>query len=306
MEKENLNSQNVPDEDTLSESTPVVYDLSASMFVQDISEEQLENGLEIQSENETDKPLANEAEVPEEETPEEEAPAVFFEDRSQVSSEVIVESESGSETPLLSELSPEDALRDEPPPSDGTSWFSQMPSEEDSEDVLVPVEEAGLSGGYQEVSGGLDIQVPQDEAPVQKSAPKEPVPEQRWDDPFASIDAGVAVKKYIIYISRDFVDTLDLLDIDARNAYVNDALQLKYEIEKKSAKIEKFKRAVKHVAIVATTLVVGVPLTFFIINKSIDLTIANYSYIQTSFENLYRERAEKSKALRKLQKQVDK
>jgi|GEM_PF-1370477 len=120
-----------------------------------------------------------------------------------------------------------------------------------------------------------------------------------WKDPFEEIEESIAVKKYIIYINKDFIEKLDAMDTDTRNAYVNESLQLKKDTERGVIKRRAVEKTFKHVVAAFATIIIGTPIVFFLINKSIDLTLANYDYVQKNFEVLYKQRADRSKAIQR-------
>jgi len=120
-----------------------------------------------------------------------------------------------------------------------------------------------------------------------------------WKDPFEEIEESIAVKKYIIYVNKDFVEKLDAMDTDTRNAYVNESLQLKKDTERGVIKRRAVEKTFKHVVAAFATIIIGTPIVFFLINKSIDLTLANYDYVQKNFEVLYKQRADRSKSIQR-------
>ena len=124
--------------------------------------------------------------------------------------------------------------------------------------------------------------------------------DSHWQDPFGS-DEYDAVKKYVIYISKDFVPYIDTLDKDARSAYVNEALQLKVELEGKDRKWHLFKRILRHIIVSVFTLIIAIPALFWLADKSITATVQNYGYVQKNFEKLYKDKIEREKAVREIQ-----
>lgn len=120
----------------------------------------------------------------------------------------------------------------------------------------------------------------------------------QWQDPFGQIYENDAVKKYVIYISKDFVPYIDDLDTDARSAFINEALQLKTELDAKDCRWYHLLRVFKHVIISALVLLLAIPVLFWVANKSIIVTRDNYGYVQQSFEKLYKERADRERAMR--------
>lgn len=108
-------------------------------------------------------------------------------------------------------------------------------------------------------------------------------------------DDGV-VKKYIVYISKDFVSYIDNLSIDERSAYINDAIQQKIDALDERKIILERKRAAAHIIIAVATIFILLPIALFVAHKSIMATFDNYKYSQDSFERLYRQRFKQDNA----------
>ena len=121
-----------------------------------------------------------------------------------------------------------------------------------------------------------------------------------WDDPFGDVFENDAVKKYVIYISKDFVPEFDKLSTDARSAMINEALSVKAEVDRKSERVFLYTRLVKHVLVCIFTIVISVPFLFWLANKSIAVTAQNYGYVQKNFENLYKERIDRERNIQTL------
>ena len=109
-------------------------------------------------------------------------------------------------------------------------------------------------------------------------------------------DSDDVVKKYIVYISKDFVPYIDRLSVDERSAYINDAIQQKLDMqdEEKQALIRK--NAIIHFVIAAIIIIAVTPLGLLLANKAIMATFENYKYSQDNFEKLYKHRFEHDKA----------
>ncbi len=121
-----------------------------------------------------------------------------------------------------------------------------------------------------------------------------------WQDPFGTNEDD-AVKKYVMYIAKDFVPLIDDMDKDARSAFVNEALQLKVNMEGKDRKWHAFTRILRHIIVSVFTLLVAVPALFWLADKSITATVQNYEYVQKNFEKLYKDKADRDKAAREIQ-----
>lgn len=110
------------------------------------------------------------------------------------------------------------------------------------------------------------------------------------------------LKKYIFNVSRDFVNTIDSLTIDERTAYINDAIQMKIDLNNQTRQSNKFNEIVTQAVIVFLTVCIVTPIAIFIMNKAIMVTFENYKYSQTNFEKLYKQRFENDRAyMRSLQ-----
>lgn len=110
------------------------------------------------------------------------------------------------------------------------------------------------------------------------------------------------LKKYIFNVSRDFVDTIDSLTIDERTAYINDAIQMKIDLNNQTRQSNKFNEIITQAVVVFLTVCIVTPIAIFIMNKAIMVTFENYKYSQTNFEKLYKQRFENDRAyMRSLQ-----
>ena len=142
-------------------------------------------------------------------------------------------------------------------------------------------------------------------------SPKEAISEEKeeeskkenlspWDEYAQNEDS--AVKKYIFYISKDFVPIIDKLSTDERTAYINDAIQKKIDIEHENYQKNAKRKVLIHVAIMILTFIIITPFVLLLAHKSILATFENYRYSQESFEKLYKSRFEKDRAyLRSIQ-----
>ena len=124
--------------------------------------------------------------------------------------------------------------------------------------------------------------------------------ESEWHDPFGT-NENDAVKKYVIYIAKDFVPFVDHMDKDARSAFVNESIHLKLQMEGKDRKWHAFVRVLRHIIVSVFTLLIAVPALFWLADKSITATVQNYEYVQQNFEKLYKDKAERDKAAREIE-----
>ncbi|MBQ8476094.1 hypothetical protein IJ531_03430 [bacterium] len=115
-------------------------------------------------------------------------------------------------------------------------------------------------------------------------------------------DENCVVKKYIIYISKDFIPQIDNMTTDERSAYINDAIQQKLDKNDEHKQIIEKRKTILHYIIAFIIVLALTPLALLWANKAIMATYENYKYSQENFEKLYKHRFEKDKAyMRSLQ-----
>lgn len=108
-------------------------------------------------------------------------------------------------------------------------------------------------------------------------------------------DDNSVVKKYLFYISKDFIPLLDKMNKNERSAYINDAIQIKLDfLSEKKKKMKKIE-ALIHLIIILTVIILSAPYALLRANKTIMMTFDNYKYSQDNFEKLYKNHIEKSK-----------
>lgn len=169
------------------------------------------------------------------------------------------------------------------------SIFSLTPPEFEEVDPAVAEQEYKARAAQQT---GLDASLIH-EGEIDETNEGEIQNQGEWKDPFDKLDEDCALKKYIFAISRDYTDSVDALSLDARSAFINDAIALKLEKDKEDEKKEAAIDIIRHITLVILTVIIGVPVMFILVNKSIDLTMGSYKYVQVNFEKLYKEKLQK-------------
>jgi len=110
------------------------------------------------------------------------------------------------------------------------------------------------------------------------------VKEQITDFPISSNS-----KKYVIYIESYNIDFIESLSINERKMLINKSLREQNEALLASKKAQEKKNFLIHLSIAVVTFIIGFPIIFFIVNKSMEITITNYNIAKTHFSNLYKE-----------------
>ena len=109
-----------------------------------------------------------------------------------------------------------------------------------------------------------------------------------WQDPFKNLpEDKTKDKKFVFLIESELVPYIEKMEPAARSKYMNAALLYKLQKDKIINRQNELAVYTKHLIIVFLTLVFGVPILFFLVNKSIELTMYSYKYAQQSFEKLY-------------------
>lgn len=96
-------------------------------------------------------------------------------------------------------------------------------------------------------------------------------------------------KKYIIYVSEENVEYIDSLSIDDRKKIINDILHDRDVVAKRTRHFKENAKFANQILIMVFTVVLALPIFFFLLNKSIETTIVNYQQAQQNFVKLYRE-----------------
>ena len=194
--------------------------------------------------------------------------------------------EQESEVSNISDV-PEDVLADIPNLEPSLEGYGEAEEETSAQELKNPEQ---VSQEAQSDS--------QPEATMQEELPS--AQESEWHDPFGT-NENDAVKKYVIYIAKDFVPFVDHMDKDARSAFVNESIHLKLQMEGKDRKWHAFVRVLRHIIVSVFTLLIAVPALFWLADKSITATVQNYEYVQQNFEKLYKDKAERDKAAREIE-----
>lgn len=149
---------------------------------------------------------------------------------------------------------------------------------------------------HRESNGETPDKSPQDQS---QEVLKDSETEKNWNDPFDDTDENCAVKKYVFAVSTDYVKKIDEMNLDERSAFINEAICLKISEDKGSRK-RAFKLSIlKHIVVAIFTVIIGVPLMFILVNKSINLTVKSYRYTQDNFEKLYRDKLKKDAIIKR-------
>ncbi len=98
-------------------------------------------------------------------------------------------------------------------------------------------------------------------------------------------------KKFVIHVDKENINYFENLEPAERSKIINEFLIQKIENLSTDRKKRIIARTIKHICIVLITIVLGFPLIFYIVNKSIVSSLNSYKYMQVNFERLYQQKA---------------
>lgn len=115
-------------------------------------------------------------------------------------------------------------------------------------------------------------------------------------------DIAPREKKYVVAISPKNVPYFEELSPEKRTCIINNLIEEYQEKQRLNPEIERSKRFFKHSLVVVGTILIGLPLFFFVVNASIEATANSYRAVQNNFEKLYQQKGGvKRKDLTKMQ-----
>lgn len=113
--------------------------------------------------------------------------------------------------------------------------------------------------------------------------------QQADNDTSASIPADSNAKKYVIYIDTENINFMENLSTNERRLIINKILKEQNSISIKEKELNQKKRFLKHAILACLTFIIGFPLIFICVNKSLLTTIDNYQQAKENFRKLYKE-----------------
>jgi len=93
-------------------------------------------------------------------------------------------------------------------------------------------------------------------------------------------------KKFVFQIYPENIDYIESLSHEEKQYIINYLIQLHRDNQLHNYKIEKEGRTLKKIIFIIVCILIGVPLLFFLIGISLDLTRSSYYSMQKNFEKL--------------------
>ena len=96
-------------------------------------------------------------------------------------------------------------------------------------------------------------------------------------------------KKYIIYIDKENVDFIESLSINERREIINKKLKEYKEQSIANRKAATRNKRLRHIAFSFFTFIIFFPMVLICINKTLQISVTNYSQAKGNFAKLYKE-----------------
>jgi len=100
---------------------------------------------------------------------------------------------------------------------------------------------------------------------------------------------SITSKKYVIYFDSENIDFMENLTIEERKEVVNKILKEQNIVSIKTKEITQRTKIVQHVMIAVFTFIIGFPIMFVVVNKSIESSMNNYQQAKQNVARLYKQ-----------------
>lgn len=118
----------------------------------------------------------------------------------------------------------------------------------------------------------------------------------KYNESLDYIDDNVKYSKYVIYIDPENTEFIESLTVKERKNLINKILREQDDIAITKRRLNIIQTAIKHTIIAVITIAIAIPITYGIINASLEASINNYRRSQKYFNTLYKEKGKIKKA----------
>lgn len=112
----------------------------------------------------------------------------------------------------------------------------------------------------------------------------------KYNESLDYIDDNVKYSKYVIYIDPENTEFIESLTVKERKNLINKILREQDDIAITKRRLSIIQTAIKHTIIAVITVAIAIPITYGIINASLEASINNYRRSQKYFNTLYKEK----------------
>lgn len=100
---------------------------------------------------------------------------------------------------------------------------------------------------------------------------------------------SITSRKYVVYVDSENIDFMENLSIDERKTIINKILKEQNQLSIETKEFRKKKKYVSHALIACLTFIIGFPIMFILVNKSIEASMTNYQEAQQNVAKLYKQ-----------------
>ena len=94
-------------------------------------------------------------------------------------------------------------------------------------------------------------------------------------------------KKIVFYINPENIKYIESLPYQQKHAFINKLIAESRNNENENYKLDKSINLLKRTVIMIVSVLIGIPLLFFLLGVSLDLTKSSYLEMQKKFEKLF-------------------
>ncbi|MCQ2754081.1 MAG: hypothetical protein MJ231_03435 [bacterium] len=159
----------------------------------------------------------------------------------------------------------------------------ENPQQETAEKDNTPTEEPQTEANdekqdeIENISGGNII-----ERPFSKK-------QEEYNASLDLLDDNTKYSKYVVYINPENREFIDSLTVKERKNLINNIIHEQDNIVVTKHRLNNLQTIIRHVIVAIITITIAIPITYFIINMSLEASIDNYRRSQGMFQTLYRE-----------------
>lgn len=100
---------------------------------------------------------------------------------------------------------------------------------------------------------------------------------------------SITARKYVIYVDSENIDFMENLSIDERKEVINRVLKEQHTLSMQTKEFRKRKKQLNHALIACLTFIIGFPIMFIVVNKSIEASLTNYQQAKQNVARLYKQ-----------------
>lgn len=100
---------------------------------------------------------------------------------------------------------------------------------------------------------------------------------------------SITSRKYVVYVDSENIDFMENLTIEERKEIINKILKDQNELSIQTKEFRKKKKILNHALIACMTFIIGFPIMFIMVNKSIEASMTNYQEAKQNVARLYKQ-----------------